>query len=199
VWLGVSTAQHCRLGRRAQGRAASGVSRCEHCLARPGARRGRTRHDTPWCTARARDGLGAGLVPRRGAAGSGRLARPSASAASWRGCSTRAGAREAEGGARSARRLRPGGDASGWRPEGRGGAQHCCGGRRRDARGEGRSSAARTPGRGEGAAYGRRGKAGAQGGRLGGWRARHRRQSREPRLEGRGGRPAAEGAGGWRG
>jgi hypothetical protein len=81
-----------------QGRAASGVSRCGHCLARPGARRGRTRHGTPWCTARARDGLGAGLVPRRGAAGSGRLAWPSASAASWRGCSTRAGAREAEGG-----------------------------------------------------------------------------------------------------
>jgi hypothetical protein len=99
-------------------------------------------------------------------------------------------------GARSARRLRPGGDASGWRPEGRGGAQHCCGGRRRDARGEGRSSAARTPGRGEGAAHGRRGKAGAQGSRLGGWRARHRRQSKEPRLVGRGGRPVAEGAGG---
>jgi hypothetical protein len=67
--------------------------------------------------------------------------------------------------------------------------------RREERGGEGRSSAARTPGRGEGAAHGRRGKAGAQGGRLGGWRARHRRQSREPRVVGRGGRPAAEGAG----
>jgi hypothetical protein len=62
-----------------------------------------------------------------------------------------------------------------------GAAQLCCGGRRRDACGEGRSSAARSPGRGEGAVLGRCSKAGALGGRLGGrraWTRLHDRRSR---------------------
>jgi hypothetical protein len=70
---------------------------------------------------------------------------------------------------------------------GRDGAmQLCCGGRRQDACGEGRSTAARSPGRGEGVVLGRCSKAVALGGRLGGRRAWTRLHGRRSRLPGAG-------------